>query len=286
MSFLPGYSLLVPTDFTEKTNLALSFASNLIKERGGIIYSLHVVDYLPELNGITVEAAKQRHAEYVKIQSEKLGVTIIPNIVTGNIFNSIGEAAAKLGTNLIIMGVHGMQGIQFVIGSFAARVILGCSIPVILISDEFVFQGFKNIVLPLDMNRKVDKIVSKAKELGLQYGSMVHIFSNIDSNSFIKRAILKAETFQIINSIKRAGIKTSYRIVYGENSKFVENVLKYSAEINADLIMMALQSRGRSLEFVVGKTENRIMQYSKVPLYIINPTKGYRRENLYQYEWK
>jgi nucleotide-binding universal stress UspA family protein len=286
MSFLPGYSLLVPTDFTEKTNLALSFASNLIKERGGIIYSLHVVDHLPELNGMTVEAAKQRHAEYVKIQSEKLGVTIIPNIVTGNIFNSIGETAAKLGTNLIIMGVHGMQGIQFVIGSFAARVILGCSIPVILISDEFVFQGFKNIVLPLDMNRKVDKIVSKAKELGLQYGSMVHIFSNIDSNSFIKRAILKAEIFQIINSIKRAGIKTSCRIVYGENSKFVENVLKYSAEINADLIMMALQSRGRSLEFVVGKTENRIMQYSKVPLYIINPTKGYRRENLYQYEWK
>jgi len=286
MSFLPGYSLLVPTDFTEKTNLALSFAANLIKERGGIIYSLHVVDYLPELNGITVEAARQRHAEYVKTQSEILGVTIIPNIVTGNIFNSIGEAASKLGTNLIIMGVHGMQGIQFVIGSFAARVILGCSIPVILISDEFVFQGFKNIVLPLDMNRKVDRIVSKAKELGIQYGSTVHVFSNIDSNSFIKRAILKAETFQIINSIKRTGIKTSSRIVYGENSKFVENVLKYSAEINADLIMMALQSQGRSLEFVVGKTENRIMQYSKVPLYIINPTKAYRQDNLYHYGWK
>jgi nucleotide-binding universal stress UspA family protein len=282
MSFLPGYSLLVPTDFTEKTNLALSFAATLIKERGGIIYSLHVVDYLPELNGITVEAARQRHADYVKTQSEILGVTIIPNIVTGNIFNSIGEAAAKLGTNLIIMGVHGMQGIQFVIGSFAARVILGCSIPVILISDEFVFQGFKNIVLPLDMSRKVDKIVSKVKELGLQYGSTVHVFSNIDSNSIIKKAIQKAETFQIINSLKRTGIKTSSRIVYGENGTFVENVLKYSAEIKADLIMMALQSQGRSLEFVVGKTENRIMQYSKVPLYIINPTKGYWSENLYQ----
>jgi nucleotide-binding universal stress UspA family protein len=287
MSFIPGYSLLIPTDFTEKSNLAFSFAADLVKQRGGIIHALHVVEFYPELNALVIEEARLKLADYVREQQLKLDVTIIPNIVTGNIFNSIGEAASRLGANLIVMGVHGMHGIQFVMGSFAARIILGCSIPVILISEEVKFRGFNNIVLPLDMTRKVDKIVSRAIELGMQYGSTIHVFSSIDVSSVFKKQILIAETRKILNSIKRTGLNATNKLIYNANSHFVDNVLEHSKEINADLIMMTLQAHGHSLEFVVGKTEHQIMENARMPLYLINPVKEFRSLNLFSdaYSW-
>ncbi len=271
MAFEPGFSLLVPTDFTEKSKDALVFAASLIKERGGLIQLLHVVDSIPELKPTTIDTARSRLAEYAKEQHDILDVTIIPNIVTGNIFDTIGESAAKLGTNMIVMGVHGMHGIQFVIGSFAARVILGSTIPVLLISSDLRFKGFRKIILPVDLSRKEDKLIAKAKELALQYRSTIHIFSYIEARSLIKKAILRSKINRIAKSLKKVGIRTTSKIIYPNGSNTIENILDYSKVVDADLIMLMLRSQGNTKEFIVGQAENSLIQESNLPLFIINP---------------
>ena len=50
----------------------------------------------------------------------------------GNIFEDIGDVAKEIGARLIIMGTHGIKGIQKLVGSYALKVILHSEIPFII----------------------------------------------------------------------------------------------------------------------------------------------------------
>lgn len=266
-----AYSLLVPIDFTEKSLHALEYAADIVKKHDGMVHLLHIVDERIEPRKESLEATKEKILSFAREQQSKLKVNIIPNVVTGNIFISIGESAKKLGVQLIVMGIHGMHGIQFIIGSFAARVILGSPVPVLLTNGSKKFTGFKNIVLPFDQNINIEHLVSKSIELGELFNSTIHLFSKNEEESFWKKYKVNAVKRKIINRIRKSGLSCQNVAIDSKEENIADSILKYAENMEADLIMVTTQSQQNSKEYIILETGTRLMEKSKTPLYFINP---------------
>src|SRR5438094_576188 len=124
--------IVVPIDFTPVTENALK-------------YSIGLTDVLPVSNIILFhvvasdkESAAVSHKLHELIQSYKdqTRATLEILIKPGNIFDQIGKTAAELNASLIVMGTHGIKGMQHIIGSRAMRVITNSETPYIVVQKK------------------------------------------------------------------------------------------------------------------------------------------------------
>ncbi len=265
-------SLLVPVDFTERSMHALSYASEIAKKNDAMVHLLHVLDERTEPDQNAIDNARKKLTDFAHQQQELLDINMIPNVIKGNIFISIGETAKKIGAQLIIMGIHGIHGIQFIIGSFAARVILGSPVPVLLTNGSKKFDGFKNIVLPFDANLKMDHLVTKTIELGIINNSTIHLFSQNRKQGFLTAWEYKNKINNTLDRIKKAGLKCHNTVLEGETDDYDLSILKYAENIDADLIMVTSQNQHNSKEYIIMETGISLMDKSKTPLFFLNPT--------------
>jgi nucleotide-binding universal stress UspA family protein len=267
-----AHSFLVPLDFTERSYQALQYAAEIVKKHDGIIHLLHVVDDRTDHSRQEMEQLNEKITLYAQEQQLLFKVSIIPNIVSGNIFNSIGDTARKLGVQLIIMGIHGMHGIQFIIGSFAARVILGSPVPVILTNGTVTFTEFNNLVLPFDPTLPMDKLLQKTIELGLQFNSTIHIYSRREDGSFLHKHRTETKIKKAIEQIQKAGLTCQCIMINSSPEDFANNIVTYAHNIKADLIMITTQSQHDSKEYIIVENGIKLMEKSKTPLYFLNPS--------------
>ncbi len=261
-----SFSYLVPLDFTERSEQALHYTAEIVKKYDGLIRLLHVVDERNGFNDDKLLAIKQKTTEYAREKQDALNITVIPNMVMGNIFVSIGEAAKKLGAHLIIMGTHGIQGIQFIIGSFAARVILGSPVPVLITNGKKHFSGFKNIVLPFDMSVDMQHLVSKTIEMGKLYNSTVHLFLKNENKGLWKRKNIELKARNILKKIRKAGLTCQLISLENKDQSYIDSVIDYADSIDADMIMITARSRHNSSEYIIIENGVRLMEKARTPL--------------------
>jgi hypothetical protein len=66
---------------------------------------------------------------------------VTPVVRVGSVYEDIGDAAAEIDADLIIMGTHGMRGMQFITGSRALRVITSSSVPFVVVQERPIKEG-------------------------------------------------------------------------------------------------------------------------------------------------
>ncbi|NOT53670.1 MAG: universal stress protein [Deltaproteobacteria bacterium] len=140
-------TILVPTDFSEYADHALTWALQMATDSQAKIVLLHAAVpispfafpdsvYLPELRRVEEQMladAEKRMAECVK----KLGsntVVVETRVVVGAPVTAICQAVSREQADLIIMGSHGRTGLAHVLlGSIAERVVRQASCPVLVV---------------------------------------------------------------------------------------------------------------------------------------------------------
>ncbi|MGQ0736733.1 MAG: universal stress protein [Acidobacteriota bacterium] len=139
--------LLVPTDFSAPSDLALDYAINVATRFGASVHLLHVLEdpvlttaypdgYFAELPALrqqmTDEAERRLALAAEKCRKAKLAVTSA--VAVGKPHATIVREAAGHGADLIVMGTHGRSGFaHLVLGSVAERVLRSASCPVLTI---------------------------------------------------------------------------------------------------------------------------------------------------------
>jgi nucleotide-binding universal stress UspA family protein len=141
--------MLVPTDFSTTSDLAVGYAIDLAKRYGASLHLLHVVEdaylahaypdgYFAELPGIHAKLradAEQRLTE-VFTRCTAAAVPVTRQVVDGRPARLIAETAKALGTDLIVMGTHGRSGVaHFIMGSVAEHVVRTAPCPVFTVRD-------------------------------------------------------------------------------------------------------------------------------------------------------
>ncbi len=140
--------ILVPTDFTKVGDAAINHAIVVGHAIQATIFILHVINNKHDIS----EAKLKLETLQARIQKDH-NVQIQTIVRIGSIFEDIDKVATEVDANLIIMGTHGMRGMQFITGSRALKIVTESSIPFIIVQERGIREsGYDKIVVPLDLH--------------------------------------------------------------------------------------------------------------------------------------
>jgi nucleotide-binding universal stress UspA family protein len=139
-------AILVPTDFSKTSALALERASELARSLSSSIVVMHAFQMqtygAPMMGQImapvdlltSIEEAAQKGLTQLAADLEKSGIAATTILRAGVPWEQILEAAPLVSADLIVMGTHGRRGLtRALIGSVAERVVRLSPIPVLTI---------------------------------------------------------------------------------------------------------------------------------------------------------
>jgi glycine betaine transporter len=126
--------ILVPTDFSPTSDLALEHAKALTTKFGGVLEVLHVVS--PQIEEAGVRIASDRLARCLtREERDRYGATL--TLLIGSPALTIVDHAASCKADLIVMGTHGRTGVtHMLLGSVAERVVRMARCPVLVVRGE------------------------------------------------------------------------------------------------------------------------------------------------------
>ena len=104
--------------------------------------------------------------------------TVRTAVRIGSIFEDIDDVAVEQDANLVIMGTHGLKGMQFLTGGRALRIVTNCSTPFIITQERGIKDtGYDDIVVPLDLHQDTKQKLSTVAEMATYFNGRVHIIS-------------------------------------------------------------------------------------------------------------
>src|SRR5690606_28545114 len=130
----------------------------------------------------------------------------------------------EVGAELIIMGTHGMRGMQFITGSRALRVITNGNVPFIVVQERNIRQnGYNRIVVPMDLQRETRQKVALVAEMASYFNSTVNVITPRESDEFLHKQLENNIRFAVQYFGER-NIQLEATIADVDSSKFVDAV--------------------------------------------------------------
>ena len=267
--------IMVPFDFTEIAEIAVNHAAGLAKHQGWKVHLLHIInkDTRALLNVYKVDdnLVNKRLEERVKEYEEKYKVPFSFQAREGSIFTDIAKAAEEFNASFIIMGTHGKQGIQHIVGSYVHKVITSTNVPFIIVQKREYRKGYNKIVIPLDETIESRQKLKWAIYIAKQFDAVIYIKALYRSDELYK-AKLRAILNKIVELFDKNEVKYDAEFV-AESGSFAKQVIDYSKKIDADLIMiMTNQDSNPIPNFLLNPWDEQIIfNEVQVPVMTVNP---------------
>ena len=217
-------TILVPTDFTPVTDNAIAHAVKFSKLLNKGITLLHIIKKGSEFKEADENILAQADSIFSQFQ-------IRPHTIVqeGSIFTTIGEISNMIGAELIIMGTHGIHGMQKITGSWALKVTVTTKAPVIVVQEPPKRDTIKRIVFPVDFKKENKQKIGWACFIARLYGSKILVFkSNFRDKGYL-RAIF-TNMFFTEKYFKNKEI--DYEVVTAEAKKnFTDQTIEFGERI-------------------------------------------------------
>ncbi|MCX6326072.1 MAG: universal stress protein [Bacteroidia bacterium] len=274
--------IVVPWDFTDVAGHALAHAVKISHMVGNDICLLHIVEH-----GINPKVEKEKNAQLHQLteeNSKKYNVPISFHISKGSIFSAIAEFANAKEASLVVMGTHGMKGLQKLTGSWALKVIVKSKIPFIVIQDPPVDQErYHNIVFPVDFRGENKEKMKMAIFMGKYFESKIHMFVAVSTDkNLIKKTNINLNfgvKYLIQNNI-------DYEIHEIPKGNFAQQTIDFAQKINADLILIVTTKNITFADYVIGASEQYIIaNSSKIPVCCVNPKVSFAKLGQFMGGW-
>ncbi len=262
--------VLVPTDFTEVGDNAISQAAEAAKFLHYKVVVLHVIDKNTKAQlkkeSLDQTAINEKLDQIVAELKDNYQIEAEGISREGSIFSTISEVAKDIGANLLYLGTHGKVGIQHITGSYALKVVTSSPAPVIVVQKRSFDKGYKHIVLPITSDSGPWEKTKWAVHIAKQFDSEIHIYQM--NGDQISEAVKQITDFFIKNDIK-------YTIRAAEkNVNFAKQVVDYATSNNSDLIMIMTDPDQSFKRFILGSWDEQIIfNGSQIPVMCINPRK-------------
>jgi nucleotide-binding universal stress UspA family protein len=270
--------ILIPTDFSKLSKVAVKYAVKISKKLNAELVLLHVVyiDFPPrnaaavrakDIEDTLVDNATQDCIQLIdEIKKENnRKIRISYKIIKGYpVEDVIGNFAQHNDISLIIMGTKGASGLKKILmGSNATAVINHSDIPVISVPEFARFNNLKNIVYATDMtnlNSEMKVLIPLAK----LFDARIHI-SHILSSKTKMEADTKKALSDAIKKLKYSKITLHISI----HKEITEGIDECIADTKADMLAMFTHNL-TFYERFFGKSVTRKMVFqSWIPLLTI-----------------
>ena len=145
---------------------------------------------------------------------------------SGSIFHTIGELATELNAVLVVMGTHGITGMQKFLGSWALKVIASSKAPFIVVQESPKSEAMKNIILPINYKRETKECVTWTHFFSRKFGTKFHLFRAKYSDSNFRKG-LDSNMFFITKYFTSKGIRFESQMSVGEED-FGKETIQYA----------------------------------------------------------
>lgn len=268
--------ILVPTDFTEEADNAVAHAAQIAKAGNDEVRIVHIVnsDTKSKLKKAkeTLDDLREKMEQMANEISTKYGVKADFHLREGSIFSTIGELAEEVDARLLVMGTHGVVGVQRIVGAFAVKVITTSPVPVIIVQRKRPSDGIKKIVCPIDDSKETKQKIIHIISMAKQFGSEVHLFASFEDDEFLINArnnnIAWAE-----NMFKKNEVAYVVEHCDEDGGSHAKQSIKYSSEISGDLMVILTDDSDVSMkEFVLGPDHEKVINNdAQIPVMCVNP---------------
>lgn len=276
--------IAVPTDFTKQAECAVLHAAAIAKTGAGSVTLIHVLNRefknkmkKEDRTEEDVRAELEKNCEYI---THTLGVPADYEMPEGSIFSAIGEAANQKNADLMLMGTHGVVGLeQKLLGAWALRVVSDSPVPVIVVQSKGPAEhGYKKIVMTADYNKESKQLAQQAIGMAKLFGGEVILFESNESDEFLsKQTKLNVQFCQNLCNVN--GV--AHRTVLQEKDNYHRELVQTAVAENADLIcIMSRKDMDLKTVFFGDDEQWLINNEAQIPVMCVNPAQRFGITNM------
>jgi nucleotide-binding universal stress UspA family protein len=236
-------NILVPTDFSNLSKVALQYAIKIANKLDGNVTVLHVIDLNETVLAtmrmkISVKAvmhsAKEEMEKLIKeVSKYRPKKEIKSKIVRDTSFaDAVKKNSKRLRSGLIVMGTRGATGFKkAILGSNTTSVIGFSHVPVLAVPEEAEFKNFRNVIYATDL-KHIEKELAILIPYIEKFGSTIHILHILKDATDMD----KVEA-QIEMAVKKTGYKNIVTLVTVDSD--IDGAIdQYVIVSKADLLTM------------------------------------------------
>ncbi len=269
-------TLLVPTDFSEKSQAALEFGLQLAEKYDYDVIIHHTVDFIntydnmymdtPNVNSFTqdvVEDCEIKLEDLLKKYGQN-GIKVSKSLTVGNMISDLKKVVKVREVDLIIIGTKGASGLkEFFVGSNTEKVVRLVNCPVISIPKISNFKDVRKILVPVDLRELRPGFLKQISRLQQIFSASIE-FIWVQTPHTIENGDLITEEFN--NMLSEYEIaSSSFSIV--RNVFPDEGILSYTKESRVDMIAMATHARRGLAHLFSGSLTEDVLNHLNVPMW-------------------
>lgn len=292
--------ILLPLDGSQLAETAVPVVAYLAEKLGAQVTLLHVIEKnAPE----TIHGQKHlvNEGEACSYLSAIAGRYFSEPIIVHShvhtkeveqVAQSIVQHSDEFEPDLIVMCAHGQGGWRdFVVGSIAQQVIAAGSVPVLLLQPRVdgpaQFDGFSNLLIPLDGNPEHETGYSVAVELAEALRSAVHLIqvvptlSTLDAKHKPTGTLLPATTVALLNideeaaseyleeklkALQAEGVHATAEVARGDPA---HEVVQSAVARAAQLIVLGTHGKSGLNAFWTGSVAPKIVEQTQTPILLV-----------------
>jgi nucleotide-binding universal stress UspA family protein len=258
-------SLLVAWDFSNVAEYAFDHATIFAENVDAEVILVHIVKKESQ-----IEEARNKMAKAVEeIYKEK---NVRPEFIVrdGSIFTTINDVAKEMNAMLVLMGTHGIKGMQKLTGSWALKVIVGSRVPFIVVQAPPVQKKYSSVVLLVDFKKENKEKLSWAEFLGKFFRAKMRIITpKMPEGQMLQRT--KANLVFAKKYLENRGIDYEIDTADGGNDFAMETV-EFAKKIDADIILIMTTKNISFQDYMLGAHEQFVIANSAhIPVMCVNP---------------
>jgi len=287
--------ILCPIDFSEFSAKAYDYAQSLAWHYKASLLLEHVTESLTpmypyyafpnayvEISQQLRSNAEQQLQEFAKTHTRP-GVQPECSVHEGAVANVILELAEVQGVGLIIMGTHGLRGIDRVLlGSVTDKVLRKAHCPVLAVrkpAHDLVTQSGIPDVIPLqrilcctDFSDPSEQALEYGVSLAREYEArltLLHVLEGVADSADVENEIAKAmeNLEKQLSPETRTNCKVKTLVRIGNP---YQQIIELALESRTDLIVVGVRGRSALDLAVFGSTTYRVVQLGPCPVLVVH----------------
>lgn len=277
--------ILVPCDFSSTAVQAFELATEIAAIHQGEVMVLHAIEFVPAyetsfvaqpyaFNSTVIEElendARKSFDELIRSHNlDELTVGFYTD--HGPVTDTINQFIDDHDIDLVVMGTHGASGLkEFFVGSTTEKIVRSSHVPVLSVKSPVSLKSIKNIVLPVDPDLHQQDFIDHIKELQRFLGAHLHV---LHVNTTIHAADERKVKASLNDYIQYYSL-TDYTLNIINDTTEENGIMRFTNDINADMIAMATHGRKGLAHFFAGSIAEDLVNHVSCPIwtYILKPS--------------
>ncbi len=267
------FDLLVPVDFKIFCLKALDYAMKLQSQINARIHLLHVIESQSWWDDMfNLEEFKRNAIRKLTAMKEEhqLPENTEIKVLDGKAKNEITNYAKEIDARYIIMAdnyplAYGSKRL----GSTLSQVIMKAEEPVISITNK-EDRIFKNIVVPLDLNRSSRMQLYNSVAMALTHNAKIHLVSVLFGKNDLKSSRINQKIEKYKKTYEENGVDYKVELLVKEENMAYKSILKYCGQNDIDTILIMTHKESATFDNYLGAFAQHIINEATMPVVSIN----------------